>query len=282
MPVMLLSIILLVQTNPIHAQTSSKADTTYVNETGELVLEGRVYLTLEDTVKIYPYIDNEVSVTFKPDVSNARIEEIVREFGLVIVDRPQWDGGIFVLCLQDSALSIDVANMMRSYPEIGSAYPLIGKQRRTDSRYTAMANQLIVELKNGAPISVLDELNNRLGVSIFQAEFSSFYRVTLPPDSTFHVLDVATLYYQYPQVRYAEPNLFTVAFLANQFLYIPGDFDRNGIVGFSDFLLFLQHYDSVLKCLIPEKIYDLNNDWQIDFADFTVFASQFGKKAEAW
>ena len=50
------------------------------------------------------------------------------------------------------------------------------------------------------------------------------------------------------------------------------DFDDNGIVDFADFLLFVSHFGKT------EERYDLNTDGQVDFSDFLIFVSHFGKK----
>ena len=50
------------------------------------------------------------------------------------------------------------------------------------------------------------------------------------------------------------------------------DFDDNGIVDFADFLLFVSHFGKA------EERYDLNTDGQVDFSDFLIFVSHFGKK----
>ena len=50
------------------------------------------------------------------------------------------------------------------------------------------------------------------------------------------------------------------------------DFDDNGVVDFADFLLFVSHFGKA------EERYDLNIDGQVDFSDFLIFVSHFGKK----
>ena len=50
------------------------------------------------------------------------------------------------------------------------------------------------------------------------------------------------------------------------------DFDDNGVVDFADFLLFVSHFGKA------EERYDLNTDGQVDFSDFLIFVSHFGKK----
>ncbi|MDP6038475.1 MAG: EF-hand domain-containing protein, partial [Candidatus Latescibacteria bacterium] len=59
-----------------------------------------------------------------------------------------------------------------------------------------------------------------------------------------------------------------------QFSGFPGrsaDFDGNGLVGFSDFLLFVQAFESQ----IPQ--FDLDRNGQVGFSDFLIFADVFGK-----
>ena len=51
-----------------------------------------------------------------------------------------------------------------------------------------------------------------------------------------------------------------------------GDFDKSGVVDFSDFLEFVQAYGR--EEVDPE--FDLNGDGSLDFSDFLIFAQNFG------
>ena len=57
---------------------------------------------------------------------------------------------------------------------------------------------------------------------------------------------------------------------------LPGDFDGNGEVGFSDFLSFTQAFGQSS----PSLEADLNGDGKVDFSDFLVLVQNFGRKAE--
>lgn len=51
------------------------------------------------------------------------------------------------------------------------------------------------------------------------------------------------------------------------------DFDGNGVVGFGDFLLFAQAYNTT------QSAYDIDGSGKVDFGDFLIFASFYGQKA---
>jgi len=55
------------------------------------------------------------------------------------------------------------------------------------------------------------------------------------------------------------------------------DADRNGIVDFSDFLGFAEHFATIAGRLGYDPTYDYNEDRAINFTDFLIFASHFGK-----
>lgn len=55
------------------------------------------------------------------------------------------------------------------------------------------------------------------------------------------------------------------------------DFDGDGIVGFSDFLLFVEHFGTDLTDEIYKARFDLNGNGTIEFSDFLIFVSDFGK-----
>ena len=57
------------------------------------------------------------------------------------------------------------------------------------------------------------------------------------------------------------------------------DFDGNGLVGFSDFVVFAGVFGSQRGDGQYVAAYDLNNDGAIGFEDFVVFASSFGEEA---
>ena len=52
------------------------------------------------------------------------------------------------------------------------------------------------------------------------------------------------------------------------------DFDTNGWVDFSDFLLFAEAFGS------NDELYDLDGGGDVDFADFIAFAAVFGTPAD--
>lgn len=56
-----------------------------------------------------------------------------------------------------------------------------------------------------------------------------------------------------------------------------GDFDGNGEVAFSDFLMFATHFGAKSGEEKFDNLYDLNQDGEIGFGDFITFAGQFGK-----
>lgn len=53
---------------------------------------------------------------------------------------------------------------------------------------------------------------------------------------------------------------------------LPGDFNQDRIVDFSDFFLFAEAFGS------RDVRYDLSRDGRVDFEDFFLFAAQFGKR----
>lgn len=59
--------------------------------------------------------------------------------------------------------------------------------------------------------------------------------------------------------------------------YHPSDFDANGTVGFSDFLLFVAHYGLRAESPQFDTRYDLDQSGNIDFSDFLSFVHAFGK-----
>ena len=50
-----------------------------------------------------------------------------------------------------------------------------------------------------------------------------------------------------------------------------GDFDGDGSVGFSDFLMFAQAFGT------NDTKFDIDGDGSVGFADFLLFAAEFGK-----
>jgi len=54
---------------------------------------------------------------------------------------------------------------------------------------------------------------------------------------------------------------------------LPGDFDANGKIDFSDFFLFADGFGG------SDPKYDLNNSGGVDFSDFFLFADYFGEEA---
>ena len=59
------------------------------------------------------------------------------------------------------------------------------------------------------------------------------------------------------------------------------DFDGNGVVGFLDFLQFVNVFRASRGDGIYEAKYDLNGNGVIDFPDFLLFADNFGKEVSA-
>lgn len=58
---------------------------------------------------------------------------------------------------------------------------------------------------------------------------------------------------------------------------MPGDFDGNGEIDFSDFFLFADAFSNP----VVDPLYDLNSDGEIDFSDFFIFADLFAKPERA-
>ena len=59
-------------------------------------------------------------------------------------------------------------------------------------------------------------------------------------------------------------------------LTLATDFDKDGSVGFTDFLAFASHFGSSRGNAKYDAIYDLDNDGQIGFSDYLRFAGDFG------
>ena len=57
------------------------------------------------------------------------------------------------------------------------------------------------------------------------------------------------------------------------------DFDRDGIVGFADFLLFVAQFGLGRGDAGYDARFDLDGDGAIGFGDFLIFANDFGKEA---
>ena len=57
----------------------------------------------------------------------------------------------------------------------------------------------------------------------------------------------------------------------------PADFDGNGRVEFSDFVLFAQNFGKKVGDEAYDARYDLDGDDRVNFQDFVVFASSFGQ-----
>ncbi len=58
------------------------------------------------------------------------------------------------------------------------------------------------------------------------------------------------------------------------------DFDGDGVVGISDFLLFVDHFGSRQDDGKYQAKYDLDGNGEIGIPDFLLFASDFGRTAE--
>ncbi|MBT4502877.1 MAG: hypothetical protein HOC74_34405 [Gemmatimonadetes bacterium] len=52
---------------------------------------------------------------------------------------------------------------------------------------------------------------------------------------------------------------------------LPGDFDGSGLVDFADFFLFADQFGGT------DPVYDIDGSGLVDFADFFLFADQFGR-----
>ncbi|MBI4531995.1 MAG: hypothetical protein HY709_10810, partial [Candidatus Latescibacteria bacterium] len=64
---------------------------------------------------------------------------------------------------------------------------------------------------------------------------------------------------------------------------LPGDFSsvttpRDGVVNFTDFLLFARAFGTTSASLGWDVQFDLNGDNRVNFGDFLMFAAQFGKR----
>jgi YVTN family beta-propeller protein len=60
---------------------------------------------------------------------------------------------------------------------------------------------------------------------------------------------------------------------------IAADFDRDGLIGFADFILFVSTYNSRTGDATFNSRMDLNSDGSIDFSDFVTFSGVYGSKA---
>ena len=58
------------------------------------------------------------------------------------------------------------------------------------------------------------------------------------------------------------------------------DFDNDGEVGFSDFLVFASKFGTVAGQANYDAVCDLDEDGEIGFPDFILFAQQFGTKTD--
>ena len=65
-----------------------------------------------------------------------------------------------------------------------------------------------------------------------------------------------------------------VADLDDDTLAFSGDFNGDGVVNFSDFFIFGDHFGGT------DPRYDLDRNGLVDFGDFFIFADQFGKEAK--
>jgi hypothetical protein len=96
-------------------------------------------------------------------------------------------------------------------------------------------------------------------------------------DLSFPVLDAAQTFVNLlPQLQ-VQPATVTIEPGAPTTL--PGDFDGDGIVGFSDFFEFADVFG--LSVSQADPIFDLDGDGTIGFLDFFMFAENFGKEARA-
>ena len=87
--------------------------------------------------------------------------------------------------------------------------------------------------------------------------------------------------------RSASAMIFAIIFIAllSQPLSLAAepspDFDGNGMVGFSDFLLFADAFGSRVGQEKYKAKYDLDSDGKIAFGDFLIFARSFGKMVQS-
>ena len=55
------------------------------------------------------------------------------------------------------------------------------------------------------------------------------------------------------------------------------DFDGDGMVGFSDFLLFVKAFRAFEDQSVYDAKFDLSQNGSVDFDDFVLFAKDYGK-----
>lgn len=60
--------------------------------------------------------------------------------------------------------------------------------------------------------------------------------------------------------------------------FSPADFDENGRVDFSDFILFASHFGMSITQADFDARFDLTGDGQVDFEDFLDFTKAFGNE----
>ena len=62
---------------------------------------------------------------------------------------------------------------------------------------------------------------------------------------------------------------------------LPGDFNGNGVVNISDFLLFVTHFGTSRGDGTYDARYDLDGNSEIGFSDFLIFTNNFGKEGSS-
>ncbi len=123
---------------------------------------------------------------------------------------------------------------------------------------------------------------SRLGYELTVMDFSRIYKVRFPPgaDRSAISADMADL----PGVLFAVPNPLGVldpgssgGGRADIGSATASDFDGDGVVGFTDFLVFVTAFGKTSDSEGFDTRFDLDGDGAIGFGDFLAFSSNFGK-----
>ena len=124
--------------------------------------------------------------------------------------------------------------------------------------YTATADSLHII----RPV-LLDELLASLPESVRDLALSSLSHL-VPPD---------------------DPIKFVISFAKSADIEtlnaLPGDFNGNGVVNISDFLLFVTHFGTSHGDGMYDARYDLDGNSEIGFSDFLIFTNNFGKEGSS-
>jgi hypothetical protein len=120
---------------------------------------------------------------------------------------------------------------------------------------------VLMLMRGGSP-----EVVSLSGSDVTIANVSQYDEVVIVPTST------STSGSSF-DVSYSVLNSTSVASTSD----IVGDFDRNGVVSFNDFLAFAGSFGKASTDVAHTREHDLNADGNIGFSDFLVFASHFGE-----